>query len=205
MVMPSLLLEWTLSRAEAFLNALLTHSDNSEALIQPLQAKRMRMVFTPMNVTIEVTSSNNHIILSSETPRPAALTLTGSPIQFLNTMITHSVADLHMEGDAKLAQALQRAISGLHIDIESFLENIVGGTLAHALMANAEHARQYVNNTAAHTLQDMSDYCHYEIQATASELECDTFTKEVNTLRYAVDHLSAKVNQLKRRIEDTHV
>lgn len=205
MVMPSLLLEWTLSRAESFLNALLIHADNIDALFEPLQQKRIRFVFSPMKIIIEMECNNNQIILSTETPRPAALTLTGTPVQFLNTMTSHSVADLHISGDGKIAQALQRAIAGLHIDVEAFLESIVGGTLAHSLMTGAIQARASSKALAKHTLRDVSDYCHYEIQATASKSECDAFAKEVNALRYAVDHLSVRVTQLKRRIEDSHV
>jgi ubiquinone biosynthesis protein UbiJ len=204
MVMPSLLLEWTLSRAETFLNALLVHADNAETLLQPMQQKRIRVIFEPMHIGIDMECKGAHILLSAATSQPAALTLTGSPLQFLHTMTTHSVADLHITGDGKIAQALQRAIGRLNVDVEAFLESIVGGTLAHTLMINAGRARAYSASVATHTLHDMSDYCHYEINAAASKSECDAFAKDVNTLRYAVDHLSAKVNQLKRRIEDSH-
>lgn len=205
MVAPSLLLEWIIARAEAFVNALLVHAQDIEPLFLPLHHKRVRFIFEPMKIVIEMDIRGTQISLSTRTDRPVFLTLTATPIQFLQTLSTQSVSDLHIEGDGKIAQALQRAINGLHIDIESFLEGIVGATLAHNLMVGMQRAHQSGAAIIKHTKHDLSDYCHYEIQAAASADECDAFAKEVNALRYAVDHLSSKVNQLKRRLEVNHV
>lgn len=205
MVMPSLLLEWTLSRAQAFINALIVHADNVQALFEPLQQKRVRVVLEPMKIIVEIDFKCSNIILSSETPRPVELTLTATPIQFLQTMTSHSVAGLHISGDGKIAQALQRALGGLNIDVAAFLDSIVGSTLSNTLMKGAASVKQKSSGIVAHTLNDIADYCHYEIQTTASQEDCDAFTKDVNALRYAVDHLAVKVAQLKRRVEETHV
>ncbi|MFI4956561.1 MAG: SCP2 domain-containing protein [Gammaproteobacteria bacterium] len=205
MVMPSLLVEWTLSKAQALINGLITHADNTETLFEPLQHKRIRIMLEPMKIAIEIEFKGNVVVLSSETPRPVGLTLTGTPIQFLNTMTSHSVAGLHISGDGKIAQALQRALDGLNIDVEAFLESLVGGTLANTLMKGVKRAKVASSDIVSHTLNDIADYCHYEIRTTASQSDCDAFTKDVNALRYAVDHLAVKVAQLKRRIEERHV
>jgi ubiquinone biosynthesis protein UbiJ len=120
-------------------------------------------------------------------------------------MTSHSVAGLHISGDGKMAQALQRALGGLNIDVGAFLESIIGGTLANTVMKGAARAKQKSSDMVSHTLNDIADYCHYEIQTTASQDDCDAFTKDVNALRYAVDHLSMKVAQLKRLTEEAHV
>jgi ubiquinone biosynthesis protein UbiJ len=204
MVMPSLALEWMLSRAQALINALLVHGDAE--ILAPFHNQRIRFLFEPMMIAIDMTcTTDNHIILSTETPQPVALTLRGTPVQFLKTLSSHTVADLHITGDGKIAQSLQRVLGNLNIDAESFLETLVGGTLAHTLFSTFKKAQQKSNDIVSHTIQDISDYCQYETQTIVSQAACDAFTKDVNELRYTVDHLAAKIAQLKRRIEDTHV
>lgn len=203
MVAPSLLLEWMIARAERFINAVLQHAYDIDTLLQPLRDKPIRFMFKPIEVSLVMTIQGNQVVLSTD-DRPALLTLSATPIQFLSTLLTQSVSDLHMEGDVKLAQQLQRTVQGMNIDIEAFLETLVGGTLAHILLERAKRIATSASNIMTHGKQDLSDYCHYEIQATASQAECDQFAKDVNAMRYAVDHLVARVQQLQRQVEVPH-
>jgi ubiquinone biosynthesis protein UbiJ len=203
MVKPSLALEWILSRAQRFINAILAHADTT--VLEPLNQKRIRFVFEPMKSVIEMNCSNNAIMLSSETILPVALTLTATPVQFFKTMTSHSVANLHIAGDGKVAQALQRAIGNLDIDVEAFLETVIGGTIAHKMVQGFSMALEKSTDIKNHTIQDIADYCRYETNTVTSKEEFASFTKEVNELRYATDHLAARITQLKRRTESYHV
>lgn len=204
MVMPSLALEWILSKAQSFMNALLSHG-YADALL-PLRNSRIRFVFEPMNIAVEMTcTSHPYIVLTAETQHPVSLTLKGTPLQFLKSMTSHTMGNLHIAGDIKLAQVLQRALENLNIDVESFLSTIVGGTVAHHLISAIKKTEQKSREVASHTVQDISDYCQYEIHTITPKEECDIFTKKVNELRYKVDHLSVKIAQLKQHIEERHV
>ncbi len=203
MVKPSLALEWILSRAQRFINALLAHADTK--VLEPLHQKRIRFVFEPMKIVIEMICANNTLILSSETTLPVALTLTATPVQFFQTMTSHSVSNLHIAGDGKVAQALQRALGNLDIDAEAFLETLIGGTIAHRMVQGFNKALEKSTDIKDHTIQDVADYCLYETNTVATKEAFDAFSKEVNGLRYATDHLAARIAQLKRRAESHHV
>ena len=190
---------------ELALNRMLALDSDTQIALKPLHGQRIVLVLhaPPLALQVQVEEAAlrvGPVELEVEPELRVRTSLGGllGQLPMLRDAIKKPTGKLRIEGDAELAQRLQRLASGFSPDwqlpfVQVFGE-VVGVQIANAFAAaikQAKHAGVNLAETAA-------EFVTEESRDVVSQAELAAFHDDVDTLRDDVERMAAKVARLRR-------
>ena len=130
-------------------------------------------------------------------------TISGDFIDFIKLSNTqHSLSDssLHVSGKSGLLTEMQTIFSGLDVDWEEALCNMIGIVPGHVVAQSIRAAMQTANSAKTTVEMHFADFLSEELQAIPSKSELEFFYNEVDELSAHVQRIEARLNRLSTHI-----
>jgi ubiquinone biosynthesis protein UbiJ len=131
---------------------------------------------------------------------PAHLTLRGTPFALLRHLLSAGDASAEtgvaIEGDAGLAQQLQRLLSGYRPDLEEEVARVLGDVPARHLGNLFRETRDYAQRMFGTAADNLGEYLREEARVAAPRWRVAEFLDEVDRLRADVERLELRVRRL---------
>lgn len=197
MVSPSLALALSLAQTERVINHALQYSLEWPDYAARLNNTTLHCELLPLGKSIYIQFHDNVLSISSHGPEQVDLHISATPSALLE-MMQHKRAgsNIHIAGNAHLAQTLQQAMSALNIDWEAILADKMGDIPARQAYTIFGKLTGFASRFAKTFISDTADYLVDEKQLLPSKIEADAFYKKVTTLRYDADRLEARIRRL---------
>jgi ubiquinone biosynthesis accessory factor UbiJ len=196
-VKPSLAFELTLAHLESAMNRALAYSLKWPEYARGLNHTILRCEIPILQQQVFVHIENSFISLSSKGPDQVDLVITATPSALLEMAQSKKAGtNIHISGNAALAQTLQQAIHHLDIDWEGLLADQIGDIPARQASKIFGQLKDFAQRLTGTLLSDTADYWVDETQILPAKHEVDSFYKEVTALRYDTDRLEARIKRL---------
>ena len=190
-------------------NRLLALDDNIMARCSALQGHCIAFEITDLELTLYCHPGNCGIRLSQNSPaNPVDATISGRLFALFNLAleddkISTSIRErVSIQGDAGIAQQMQKIMSELDIDWEEVLSQYTGDVLAFQIHQKARQAGAYIRQGLYSLMQTNSEYLREEARMTPTQPEFERFQQQVTTLKQNVERSEARLRQLLRNIGD---
>jgi len=101
-----------------------------------------------------------------------------------------------IQGDAQVAQKMQKIITELDIDWEEVLSNYIGDVMAYQMHKQVLGAGEWLRNSARSLLQNTSEYIREEQNLSPTQVEFERFQKQTTTLKQDVERSEVRLRNL---------
>ena len=108
--------------------------------------------------------------------------------------------DVSIQGDAGLAQQVQRIFASLDIDWEAHIAKFTGDIIAHRLGNAARKMQRWVQQTGQSLQQDMTDYLQEEARYLPTRFETEAWISDIDELRDDSERLLARWQHLQQQM-----
>lgn len=193
---------------EAMGNHLLEFDPNALAKLSKLQGKVFKLELSVINRDVYFAPTDEGIQIKQQWSGDVDIILRGSPLAFTQFGLKQKGVDnqifldkrVSIEGDAELAQDLQKIIRELDIDFEELLSRYVGDIAAHEIGRGARAFREWATGAANSVQLDIQEYMVEESRILAPQWRVTKFNEQADTLRADVDRLDLRVQRIKKLI-----
>jgi ubiquinone biosynthesis protein UbiJ len=184
----------------ATLNHLLRDADWARERLRAFTDKAVRCEVGPLRATLCVSSDGTLLPGGAEVVPDATIRLAPPAAVRLAVLKDDSVrADIEVEGDAALAEALLRILRELRWDAEEDLSRVIGDIAAHRLVSVGRGALQWHLEVARSLTRSMGEYITEEREFVAPRDAVAAFVQAVDQLREATDRLDKRIGRLMRK------
>lgn len=166
-----------------------------------LEGHVITLDFTGLSVfTIEIVHEGICMI-ETDSSKPD-VTLRGTPLSFLNLLMSHRQKkplvnpDVSIEGNLSLLQQVMNVMEQLQIDWEDVLSRWIGEMPAYHVGRFARGATQWSQRAFQSMTQNINEYVHEEVKWFPTRFALHDFFEEVDRLREDVDRLTAKIDAI---------
>lgn len=183
---------------EGAINRAIGLDDAAGKRLAPLVDKCVLVDLKGLEIELFFNGGLDRIAVSAESATTPDTTISGTPLALLAMTVPDwraAGSGVRIEGDAGAAQAFEKLLRHLDPDWEAAFVERLGPLVGHQLwrlIADGRDAARHFSQTAAdqtgHFLRDESG-----LLATAGEV--DTFIREVDELREAVDRLERRIQR----------
>ncbi len=104
--------------------------------------------------------------------------------------------DIQLEGDMELAQEVSFLARHLTWDVEEDLSKVVGDIVAHRIVSAARDLTGWGRDATWRGAQGAAEYWTEESPLIASRVKVETFMRDVDELRDAVERLEKRIDRL---------
>lgn len=192
-----------LAAAETGGNRLLAFDATALAGCRELQGHCIAIEIVDLDFRLYCHPGDWGIRLSSKPPaREADAMISGRLMALVNLAAQQDKPSTSMQervrfdGDVKLAQRLQRILSGLDIDWEEVLAHYTGDVFAVQLHQGARRFGDWLKHGADSLLQTTSEYLNEEARVSPTLAEFEQFQSRVTALRNDVARAEARLGRL---------
>ena len=193
---------------EATGNQLLEFDPDTQVRLAQLKGKVFKLELSVVDREIYLIPGELGIEIKEEWSDHVDITLRGSPLAFVQFGLKQKGVDnqafvdkrVSIEGDAELAQDLQKIIHQLDIDFEELLARYVGDIAAHEIGRGARMLRVWARDAAKSIRQDIQEYMVEESRILAPEWRVAEFNEQADTLRADVERLDQRIQRLRKLI-----
>lgn len=182
------------------INQYLNLDPDSGARLKALEGKTLKLVIKPISLFF-CFEDTGLIVKSDIGEQQADATIDGYPLAFIQLHLSSKDApnlfkqDLRIEGDIEFGQAVRDLFSKLDIDWEELLAGFTGDVVANQLGKFFDQGKTFFQEVSNSTVETLTEYLQEEAKHLPCREEVDDFCNDVDSLRFRVDRLQAKVNQ----------
>jgi ubiquinone biosynthesis protein UbiJ len=185
---------------ENVLNRGLPRSPRARQLCKELEGHRVGVEVTGITRLL-VESTGESLRITRDATSAAEAELAGGPWSLMALAGTTPEevlqrGDVHIRGDAELAQKFRELAMLLRPDVEEELSQAIGDVPAHHIGRFARAAFGWGKKAADTTVRNVAEYFAHERQHLVPRAEGDQFLKGVDALRENVDRLEARIDVL---------
>jgi len=169
-----------------------------------LHGQTFALEFTDIEQTLYFYFTDTDILLRSECEEPDVI-LSGKLFDFIKQAQQPDgsfAGKFRIQGDIESAQAFQKLLKDLNIDLEELLSLYTGDIIAHKVGAVARGLFSWGTQVHDTTLQNVADYLQNESEIIPEQDEITQFSHGVNTFRDDVARLQARITRLEQKIND---
>jgi ubiquinone biosynthesis protein UbiJ len=195
-----------LAAAEIGGNRLLAYDEAALAGCRELQGHCIAIEITDLDFRLYCHPGGWGIRLSQyPPPREAEASISGRLMALANLaaeedkLATSMQERVAFHGDVKLAQKLQRILTGLDIDWEEALAGYIGDIAAFQVHQRARRLGEWFRQSADSLLRTTSEYLREETRASPTQVEFEWFQARVTGLRHDVSRAEARLARLLER------
>lgn len=187
-------------------NRLLQFDPDTRRKLSRLQGKVFMLDLSVLNKVLYLVPTDQGIQIKDEWSGQADIILRGSPLAFMQFGLKQKGIDnqvfiekrVIIEGDAELAQDLQRIMRELDIDFEELLSQYVGDIAAHEVGRSARSLRGWARAAVVSLRLDIQEYMVEESRILAPEWRVSAFNEQVDSLRADVERLDQRIKRITR-------
>ena len=195
-----------LAAAEIGGNRLLALDEAALAGCRDLQGHCIAIEITDLELRLYCHPGDWGVRLSANPPpREAEATISGRLMALVTLAAQQDKLSTSMQervsfhGDVRLAQRLQRILTGLDIDWEEALAQHTGDLVAVQLHQRARRFGDWLKQSADSLLLTTSEYLNEESRVTPTAVEFERFQTQVSELRHDVARAEARLKRLLER------
>jgi ubiquinone biosynthesis protein UbiJ len=188
-----------------------TESPRAAELLAELAGQRLAVAVegTPWETRpLQIESTGERLRLAQEHTEPAVLpraSIRGAPLSLLALVFEdpQSVVQrgqVHIEGDATVAERYRELGLKLAPDLEESLSHLVGRSVAHLLMRGLTAAGASARSAAWTSAQNLAEYFAHERGELVSRREAEHYMRGVEQAREQLDRLEARLARVEQRI-----
>lgn len=183
---------------EQALNRAISLDAEAGPRLAAMRDRRVKLALSGIGIDLHFSGTGDRLAVEAESEHEPDTTITGSPSALLALAVPDwraAGSGVRIEGDAGAAQALEKLMRRLDPDWEAWLVERLGPIIGHNLwrtLNDAAGAGQHLARTAA---DQVAHYLREESGLLVTRPEVDSFVREVDELREAVDRLE---NRLRR-------
>ena len=107
-----------------------------------------------------------------------------------------------IQGDARVAQKMQKILTELDIDWEEALSKYTGDVMAYQIHKQVLGASEWLRNSARSLLQNTSEYIREEQLLSPTQVEFERFQKQTTILKQDVERSEARLRHLLKAASD---
>jgi ubiquinone biosynthesis protein UbiJ len=183
------------------LNRSIRASSAATELLASLAGETLAVEVEGLALSLRLTAHAEGIELTTRSDIPAAVTVSGTPLDLLRLLGTDPLASLHasqarIEGHLELAQKFADLLRLGRPDIEEELSGFMGDAPAHALAQAFAGMRHRASESFLAVMESCSEYLQEEGRELPSPFEVQAFVLEVERLRDDVERLAARIERL---------
>ncbi|MCG6877088.1 MAG: hypothetical protein LJE97_18515 [Betaproteobacteria bacterium] len=182
--------------AAAFINHLLAREQWARDRLVPFSGRRACFRLVPLpDLVLEIDASGHVEPCVAE---DVALTLTIPPMALPRILARDESAlrEVRLEGDAGLANAVLFLFRNLRWDVEEDLSRVVGDVAAHRMAGAAREIGVWQRQGAERLGQNVAEYLKDEVGLLVHPHEVETFGRQVDEVRDAVERLEKRIRRL---------
>jgi ubiquinone biosynthesis accessory factor UbiJ len=183
-----------LAMDRAFNQAIALDTD-ADARLRVLDGRSVRLSLTGLGIDLFFSGKGPRLDITAESDEAPDTSIIGSPTALLAMTVPDWRAPgsgVRIEGDAGTAQALEKLFRQLDPDWEALLSQHLGDTLGHQVWRLIKDAAGVGRHGASTAASQVGRYLREESGLLVTRNEVDSFTREVDELREAVDRLEAR-------------
>jgi ubiquinone biosynthesis protein UbiJ len=195
-----------LALAERSLRKVMHGDELAEARVRALEGRILALHFEGPDYRVFAQARDGAIVLGGPGAEAPDVTISGTLGEFIASRKRGAgdarvFGQLDVRGDAASAQAWQELLSGLGIDWEEWLSDLVGDVAAHQIARAARGLSGWLAATGRTLEQDLSEYLRYEAEIVATREQLEAHYREVTALTGDVDRAEARLERLHRHFE----
>jgi len=107
-----------------------------------------------------------------------------------------------IQGDARVAQQMQKILTELDIDWEEVLSKYTGDVMAYQIHKQVLSAGEWLRNSARSLLLNTSEYIREEQHLSPTQVEFERFQQQNTTLKQDVERSEARLRHLLKAASD---
>lgn len=192
-----------LAVAEIGSNHLLSFDQQVLQRCQKLEGHCVAIHLTDLDLKLFCHPGSWGIRLSQNEPAKAVdATIAGGLFALLNLAqqedkISTSIQEgVHINGDAAIAQQMQKIFTELEIDWEEVLSKYTGDVLAYQIHQRVRVFRDWLRQSTRSLMQTSSEYLREEAHLSPNQVEFERFQQQVTGLKHDVDRAEARLRRL---------
>jgi len=207
--MPNAIPSPLLAMAEIGGNRLLALDDDVIERCRKLQGKCIAFEITDLEISLYCHPGSWGIRLSQQAPeKDLDATISGRLFALLDLAleddkVSASIRErVSINGDASVAQQMQKILSDIDIDWEEVLSQYTGDVLAFQIHEKARQTRDWLRQSFNSLMQTNSEYLREEARMTPTQAEFERFQQQVTTIKHDIDRTEARLRQLAQAIQE---
>ena len=184
-------------------NRLLAMDDQVLARCSELQGSCIKIHLTDLDLSLYCHPGSWGMRLSLDEPaRTVDATISGRLIALINLAtqddkVTTSIqGGISINGDAGVAQQMQKIFTDLDLDWEEALSHYTGDILAYRIHQQARGARDWLRKSLGSLSQTSSEYLREEVRLTPTQVEFDRFQQQATLLKQDVERAEVRLRHL---------
>lgn len=193
---------------ESMGNRLLEFDPDTQRSLSQLQGKVFKLELSIVGREIFFIPITDGIQIKEEWPGKVDIIMRGSPLAFLQFGLKQKGVDnqvflekrVTIEGDAELAQDLQKVLRELDIDFEELLSRYIGDIAAHEIGRSAKAFRGWAKEAANSMRADIQEYMVEESRILAPSWRIEKFNEQADALRADVDRLDQRIQRIRNSV-----
>jgi ubiquinone biosynthesis protein UbiJ len=192
-----------LAIAEISGNRLLSLDDQVMSRCLAMQGRCIEIHLTDLDFRLYCHPGSWGIRFSQDKPtREVDSTISGRLMALVNLSLQEDKVSasiqqrVSIQGDARVAQQMQKMLTEIDIDWEEVLSKYTGDVMAHQIHKQAIGAGEWLRNSAQSLLQTTSEYIREEQRLSPTQVEFERFQKQTTTLKQDVERSEARLRRL---------
>lgn len=184
---------------EAFLavaNHLLRNAEWARARLGAHAGKRVCIRVSPLSFHFTIDTDGLLVPRAAEAPIDATLEVPASRVPAWLVQPDAATRAARVSGDADLAEAISFVAANLRWDFEEDLSRLVGDVAAHRIGEAIRSLERWRRSASASVAANVAEYLTEERGVLPTRLRAESFLREVDDLRDAVERLEKRIAQL---------
>lgn len=182
--------------AVAFINHLLAREQWARDRLAPFSGRRVRFRLAPLPDLVLQIDDSGHVETRAAGEFDVTLTIPPAALPRILAQDEPALREVRIEGDVELAGAVLFLFRNLRWDIEEDLSRVVGDVAAHRIAGAARDFSAWRRQAGERFGQNVAEYLKDEAEMLLHPHELDTFGREVDALRDAVERLEKRIDRL---------
>ena len=200
-----------LDKIAEIINSALAHDEISLRALGELSGTKVQIISSSPRFTIYLKIEENQIMLSKEGDVAQTITLSGSLVAMVSALFdSDEISTLHgtgltANGDTGVLKKLNKLMTGLNIDWEAAIGDLIGPMPAHLVTNAASKLRPAISENKRRICEIALEVAQEELRLTPTKVEFDNFSQEIQMLSSRVDRLEAHFNAARRSLKNDSI
>lgn len=185
--------------AESVLNRLIELDPDAAALVEAMGDRMLKVRFEQAGVDLFFRGAGGSLTVRAETAETPATTISGTPLALMTMASPNHKSprgDVTISGDAELARRFEQMMRRLDPDWEAGLSEHFGDFLGHQIYVFLSQGRQFARRAAETGTAQTGAWLGEESGFLVNRVEFGEFSRDVDSLREAVDRVAQRVQFL---------
>ncbi|MAJ87651.1 MAG: hypothetical protein CBD08_006260 [Cellvibrionales bacterium TMED148] len=186
-----------LEKIAVIINSALAYDEVSLLALAELSGTKVAITSNSPQFTIYLKVEAGQVTLSNETEITPTVTLSGSLVALVSALLgsdeinTLAGTGLTVSGDTGLLKKINHLMTGLNIDWEAAIEDLIGPIPAHLVSSAARRMGPAIDRNRSRMCEIAVEVAQEEFRLTPSKVEFEHFSQQVQLLSSHVDRVEA--------------